>query len=207
MRFLLFLIWLAFIGYAVMYAPGQSGFDDSIMMELFKLQSDEPLLIAVFSLLGVFPVAYCLILLRADRYSTPALPFALGSFVLGGFALLPYYFTVSLSPRRTNRTSANWYYFLTNRFTIFLVLLIAIGLIVYGLTLGNWSVYFEAFQQSHFVHVMTIDLVVMSFLSVIAIRKDRVIPYPNRLIPLIGLIPVVGLLIYTLVYAARPHRG
>jgi hypothetical protein len=207
MRFLLFLLWIAFIGYAYFFAPGERGMDDAIMQSLLRFQSDEPSLLAVFSLLGVFPIAFGCLLLRADRYSVPAWPFVLASLALGAFALLPYFFLTSPTPRRNNRTPTRLFYILIHGMFLFILLVLAIWIIVYGVVFGDWNAYLEAFQQSHLVHVMTIDLIILCILSMIAIKRDRVYAYPAKIIPIIGCIPAVGLLIYTLAFAARPHRG
>ncbi|MFP3488833.1 hypothetical protein R0K20_14610, partial [Staphylococcus sp. SIMBA_130] len=60
-------------------------------------------LLAMFSLLGVFPAVFALLFLRNVSGSVPAWPFVVGSFVLGAFSLLPY-FILNKNKERSNRT-------------------------------------------------------------------------------------------------------
>jgi hypothetical protein len=205
-RIFLFIVWVAFIGYAYFLAPGLRGVNDVILQDLLRFQSNEPAILIVFSLLGVFPIAFALMLLRADRYSIPAWPFVIGSFGLGAFALLPYFIFVSDRPRRKNRTPAFLFYFVIHRIVILIVMVLAIFLMTIAGLQGNWHAYIDAFWQSHLVHVMTIDFVVLTVLSMLVIYRDREFLYPSRLIPLIGLIPIVGLLIYNMAFAGRARR-
>lgn len=92
MRWILGLVWIAFIAYALLLAPGQSPGSDPIFKELITLQSEEPWLLTVFSWLGIFPAVYACMLLRTsvkERGRVPAWPFVILSFGLGAFALLP----------------------------------------------------------------------------------------------------------------------
>ena len=95
MRWILGLVWIAFIAYALLLAPGQSPGSDPIFKELITLQSKEPWLLTVFSWLGIFPAVYACMLLRTSVKErggrVPAWPFVILSFGLGAFALLPYY--------------------------------------------------------------------------------------------------------------------
>ncbi len=74
MRYVLLIIWLAFIGYALFFTPDTGG-SDPYLRSLITLQSKEPSLMAMFSLLGLFPLAYACLLLRGDDRRIPAWPF------------------------------------------------------------------------------------------------------------------------------------
>jgi len=64
MRWILALIWLAFITYAWIWAPGQPLGSDPVFKELVTLQSKEPWLLTVFSWLGIYPAIFACLLLR-----------------------------------------------------------------------------------------------------------------------------------------------
>lgn len=111
MRWILGLVWIAFIAYALLLAPGQSPGSDPIFKELITMQSKEPWLLTVFSWLGIFPAMYASMLLRTsvkERGRVPAWPFVILSFGLGAFALLPYYAWSSSSNRSSGYTSLHF---------------------------------------------------------------------------------------------------
>ncbi len=139
----------------------------------------------MFSLLGVFPMAFAVLLLRNDRGSVPAWPFVLGSFALGAFSLLPY-FIMNKKMKRSNRTPDKLARFFQSKGLVVILILITFFLMGYGLLAGDPTIYKIAFLQSNFVHVMTIDFVMLTLLSVIALRER------NHRKAFIGLIPIVG---------------
>ncbi|QCT01052.1 hypothetical protein E6C60_0328 [Paenibacillus algicola] len=192
-------LWLAFIVYAAWLAPGQGAGDDPLFKELITLQSKEPSLMALFSMLGLFPIAFACLLLRSDRGTLPAWPFSLAAFGLGAFALIPYYVLQGeerQSSFRKNR-APRWVQGLAGS-GWFLWLLIAgtLAVIGWGLTQGSMEAYQAAFQSSQFVHVMSLDFLVLTLLSVYGIyRDDQRKPYPSG-ISWMGLFPIVGLLLY-----------
>ncbi|WP_322904213.1 hypothetical protein [Paenibacillus campi] len=199
MRYVLLLIWLAFIGYAVFLTPG-TGEADPYLRSLLTLQADEPSLMAMFTLLGLFPLAYACLLLRGDNRGIPAWPFVIGSFALGAFALLPY-FILTASGRWAEhhhdvRTAPSIRRSAEGAATHWILLLLTVGVIAYGWIGGDQAAYAQAFNSSSFVHTMTIDFVVLTLLSVYAISRDeRAIRQPAGIM-WIGLIPVIGLLLY-----------
>ncbi|ADH97583.1 hypothetical protein [Salisediminibacterium selenitireducens] len=85
------LVFILLTGYAIFFAPGAGGGTDAIFQALIRGEFDavDPLVTAVFSSLGVYPFLFLMILTRIDTYRIPAWPFALFSFGLGAFAVLP----------------------------------------------------------------------------------------------------------------------
>ncbi|MCA0971108.1 hypothetical protein LCM20_10940 [Halobacillus litoralis] len=190
-----FFIWIAFICYAVWVAPdGNEGY----LQQLVTMDDPDPLLLMVFSLLGVYPMAFALILLGEDDSALPVWPFVIGSFGLGAFALMPYFFLSRGDRKRNVRTPKSVQNLIQS--TLFKALLFAgaIALFVYGFSQGDASLYARAFQSSQFVHVMTVDFFVLTALSVFVIfwkegKRERV----NQR-HWMGIIPVIGLLAYLL---------
>ena len=190
------IVWLAFILYAFVLAPnGNQGY----LNQLITMDDPDPLLLTVFSLLGVFPTAFAVLLLNEDDSDIPAWPFVLGSFMLGAFALMPYFFVSRAESTRKLRTP-RWISSSLDSI-LFKALLFAgtVALIVYGLTQGSAELYSQAFQQSQFVHVMTIDFLVLTGISIFVIYwRERKHGRFNQLYWL-GCVPVVGFLAYLLI--------
>ncbi len=199
MRYILLIVWLAFIGYATGFTPSSPG-PDPYLKSLLTLQSDEPSLMAMFTLLGLFPLSYACLLLRTDNRRVPAWPFVIGSFALGAFALLPYFILTAsghLAERREHiRTVSSIRRSTEGAATHWILLLLTVAVIAYGWIGGHSEVYAQAFNSSSFVHTMTIDFVVLTLLSVYAISRDQRIEHHSHAMMWLGLIPVVGILIY-----------
>ncbi|MBN8208791.1 hypothetical protein JI666_08530 [Bacillus sp. NTK071] len=187
-RILLFIIWLGFIFYSVFIAPSGNG---NYLSDLITMNDPDPGLLAMFSLLGVWPAVFAILLLRSDRGSVPAWPFVLGSFVLGAFSLLPY-FILNRKVERANRIPVKLQRFLSSNALAVILMLVTIFLMGYGIMGREPGVYETAFLESNFVHVMTIDFVVLTFLSILALR-DR-----DQVTGLYGFIPIIGPLIVTM---------
>jgi hypothetical protein len=202
-RWFLFAGWLGFVGYALWLAPGERGGSDPIFIDLIQMRNQEPSLMVMFSLLGIFPMAYACLLLRSDRLRVPAWPFVLGSFGLGAFALLPYFIWSAFSTKhysgaidRPVRTSSRILRLLSNRLLLGALLCGTVALMGYGLLAGDRSIYVESFQQSQFVHVMTIDFVVLTALSIYAISLDASKRAVSRSWRWVGLLPIIGIFTY-----------
>ncbi|MDT9718668.1 hypothetical protein QVE09_07130 [Paenibacillus sp. ClWae2A] len=210
MRWILGLVWIAFIAYALFLAPGQSPGSDPIFKELITMQSKEPWLLTVFSWLGIFPAVYACMLLRTSVKErggrVPAWPFVILSFGLGAFALLPYYAWSSSANRSSGYTSLHFGRqresgigrVVAHKLTHVILLLLTLGTAFYAMTQGHPDVFMEAFNQSAFVHIMTIDFVLLTLLSMIAIYRDTEVSRRSAAWTAAGIIPIVGPLIYLL---------
>nr|WP_246363926.1 hypothetical protein [Halobacillus locisalis] len=167
--------------------------------QLITMNDPDPLLLTVFSLLGVFPTAFAILLLNEDDSRVPAWPFVLGSFMLGAFALMPYFFISRAESTRTLRTPIWIGKSLDSILFKALLFTGTVALIVSGLTQGSASLYGQAFRQSQFVHVMTIDFLVLTGISMFVIYwRERKHGRFNQMYWL-GCVPVVGFLAYLLI--------
>ncbi|MFX3649264.1 MAG: hypothetical protein ACE3K2_07575 [Paenibacillus sp.] len=210
MGWILGLVWIAFIAYALLLAPGQSPGSDPIFKELITMQSQEPWLLTVFSWLGIFPAVYACMLLRTSVKGrggrVPAWPFVLLSFGLGAFALLPYYAWSSSAYGSSGYASLHFGRHrdsgigrvAAHKLTHVVLLLLTLGAAFYAMTQGDPDVYMDAFRQSSFVHIMTIDFVLLTLLSMLAIYRDAKASRRSSAWALAGIIPIVGPLIYLL---------
>lgn len=187
-RMILLIVWLGFIFYSMYLAPDGNG---GYLSDLMTMNDPDPGLLAMFSLLGVWPAVFAILLLRSDRGSVSAWPFVLGSFALGAFSLLPY-FILNRKVERANRIPVKLQRFLSSNVLALILILLTVFLMVYGVLSREPGVYETAFLESNFVHVMTIDFVVLTSLSILALR-DR-----DQVTGLAGVIPIIGPLIVTL---------
>ncbi|MCK6073964.1 hypothetical protein [Paenibacillus silvae] len=225
MRYILWLLWLAFIVYALFMAPGNSPGNDPIFRELLTLQSRELWLLTVFSWLGIFPCIYACLLLRKSVKTrgtrngklVPVWPFVLFSFGLGAFALLPYY--AWTSPSRTGsayeadddeRTLAaecgktGIARVVASKLTHLVLLLLTLSMAFYAVSQGNPERYAEAFNQSSFVNIMTIDFGVLTLLSTLAILRDARDNRRTGYWAWLGLLPLAGPLLYLFAESEQP---
>jgi hypothetical protein len=194
------LLWLGFITYAFVFAPP----DQPDTFELIKnlstgqWQGINPLIVALFNIMGIFPIIYSAVLfIDARGQKIPAWLFAIPSFAVGAFAILPY-----LALREPNKQFPGKKDFfiklLDSRFTGIALTLGTIILVAYGLQGGDWGNFFQKWQTSRFIHVMSSDFCVLSLVFPALLGDDiarRQVKNP-QLLGLISFIPLFGPLIY-----------
>jgi hypothetical protein len=194
------LLWLGFITYAFVFAPP----DQPDTLELIKnlstgqWQGINPLVVALFNIMGVFPIIYSAVLFIDGRgQKIPAWLFAIPSFAVGAFAILPY-----LALRESNKQFPGKKDFfiklLDSRFTGIALTLGTIILVAYGLQGGDWGNFVQQWQTSRFIHVMSLDFCVLCLIFPALVGDDiarRNVKNP-QLLSLISFIPLFGPLIY-----------
>ncbi|NMH70299.1 hypothetical protein HF072_16080 [Bacillus sp. RO3] len=183
-------IWLGLILYALFLAPGEGFSTDPIIRQLVTGDVDavDPLVVTVFYFLGLFPLLFASLLIPDDRGKIPAWPFVLGSFILGAFSLLPYFFL-----RKTGTVpsqSAPSLFHKTLRSNVFNILLILMAVASLSFLLGGFSLsdYGIAFRDSKLVSVMTADFLVLVWLSSYTMKHIYGVKHFNFL----SFIPVIG---------------
>ncbi|NCR40506.1 MAG: DUF2834 domain-containing protein [Microcystis aeruginosa W13-11] len=202
------LLWLCFGLYAFLLAPPDQPDTMSLIINLStgKWQDINPLIIALFNLMGVWPLIYTSLLIIDGRdQKIIAWPFAFASFAVGAFAILPY---LTLRQPNSNFTGkknlviklldAPW-------LGVIAVITAAI-LIAYGLINGNWSDFWYQWQTSRFIHVMSLDFCLLTLLCPILLQDDltrRGSKNPFLLL-VISLLPLIGPAIYLII---RPRLG
>jgi hypothetical protein len=161
-RLLFALLWLMLLAYALLFAPPPP--PDLLAqirdLALARVQSVDPIAIAVFNLLGILPVAFLALLLFDTGRPSPW-PFALGSFVLGGFILLPY-----LVMRNTraplDAAPGGFVRAVGSRLAGAVLLIVAAGLIGLALIAGDPAAFAAQFRGSAFIAAMSVDLLVLT---------------------------------------------
>ena len=200
-------LWLGFIAYAVVLAPPD---DPETLDVIVKLSSGQtaglnPLLVALFNLMGIWSMVYgCILLADGHGRSPKAWPFWAASFGVGAFAVLPYLalrqpMTDSATQEFTERRLRNLRFW-DSRWLALALLLGAGALATYGITQGDWGAFVEQWQTSKFVHVMSLDFCALSLLFPSLVGDDmrrRGGENPGLWVA-IACIPLLGPLVYLL---------
>jgi hypothetical protein len=201
-------LWLGFVSYAFLLAPPDRPDTLQLIIDLStgKWTGINPLIIALFNLMGILPMVYaCLILIDGKIQKLPAGIFSAISFGVGAFAILPYLaIRQSLSGAEVERVRSNG----IDRHGIiklvdsrWLGVALTIGtsiLLVYGITQGNWPDFVRQWQTSRFIHVMSLDFCLLTLLLPVAIADDINLRYFTnpQTIKLLSWLPLFGALIY-----------
>ena len=197
LRILYSLIWISFTLYAFVLAPPTQPDTFELIQDLSLLHWDEinPWIISLFNGMGLWPMVYCALLFRdGQRQSLRAWPFAIASFFIGAFAILPYLALRNSSPDQAISDSAPIKFWESR----ILGLLISLGFMVllgYGLLEGNWSAFGSQWSGDRFIHIMGLDFCLLSILAPSLTLSDRELRATTW--PLwVDFIPVIGVLLY-----------
>lgn len=196
----LLLLWVGFVVYAFAFAPPNQPDTLTLIQDLStgKWEGINPLIIALFNIMGVLPLLYsCFLYSDGRMQKLSAWPFAIGSFAVGAFALLPYLALRQPNPTFTGEKNG-WLKLWDSRWLGGLVAIGAIGLLVYGLTQGNWSDFVQQWQTSRFIHVMSLDFCLLCLLPAALLGDDMARRGINdrRIFWTVALIPLLGALAY-----------
>lgn len=199
-RSLLILVWLSFIVYAFNFAPP----DQPDTLDLIKRLSTgdwdniNPAIVALFNLMGIWPMIYvCLALIDGHGQKAPAWPFVLGSFGLGAFLLLPYLILRHPNPQFTPSKS-KLLTLVNSRWLGASLLTGSLVLVGYGLYAGDWPAFAQAWQTSRFIHVMSLDFVLLWLLVPSLLGDDmarRGLKNP-QIFWLVAIAPILGAAAY-----------
>lgn len=168
------LLLLADILYAVYLAPkGDPPGTSFLSLALGQGAGRNPAVWAVFMLLGVVPLLYWALLFPDGRgQRVPAWPFALGMMAFGSFALLPYLILRrSYADPVSGSRSLIVRWFDGRPFAVFANLAL-LGLVVYAFGWGSLPDYVFWFRRSNFVHVMSVDFLLLLLLFPALLRDD-----------------------------------
>uniref|UniRef100_B8HVW6 DUF2834 domain-containing protein n=1 Tax=Cyanothece sp. (strain PCC 7425 / ATCC 29141) TaxID=395961 RepID=B8HVW6_CYAP4 len=199
-RFAFGLLWLGLVSYAFLLAPPDHPDTLSLIQNLStgKWEGINPLVVALFNLMGIWPMIYsCLLCFDGRGQKVPAWPFALASFGVGAFALLPYLALRQPNPHFEGKKS--WLLqVLDSRWLGLILTLGAIALVAYGLIGGDGQDFIQQWQTQRFIHVMSLDFCLLSLLFPVLLRDDlarRGLQNPVWFWA-IALIPLFGPLLY-----------
>lgn len=120
-------------------------------MALFTFDGDM-LLVMIFNMLGVFPVYYLMVALRYEKQKPYVYVFFALGFMLGAFAVIPGLLLLKGDKKPMSRKKQG--IFIALSFILLLMLLT-------GFIFGDLNAYWRLFLNDQFVHIMTVDLIVL----------------------------------------------
>lgn len=204
-------LWLGFVVYAFVAAPPSSPDTADTILQLSTGQWDglNSWVVALFNCMGLWPLVYAgLTLADGHRQPLPAWPFVIGSFALGAFALLPY---LALRRSRTAAvplgTVGQW---LNRPWLGWGIAIAALILFAYpwmqpgGIHAAwlAWQDFCQQWQQSRFIHVMSLDFCLLTLLTPTLFWDDMADRGLNKAWRALCLVPLVGPALYL---ALRPN--
>ncbi len=198
------LLWIGFVSYAFLLAPPNQPDTFELIQRLSSGDWDgiNPLIIALFNLMGIWPMIYaCLLLADGRDQNLRAWPFLVGSFGLGAFTLLPYLALRQPNPTFTGAKTV-LIRILDARITGVLLAAGAIALLVYGFSQGNWADYVHEWQTRRFVHVMSLDFVLLCLIFPALLGDDmarRGWHNQSAIFWSVALLPLIGPLVYLII--------
>jgi len=200
----LWALWLGFGVYAFVFAPPDQPdqtFDLIKRLSTGQFDGINPLIIALFNIMGVWPLIYSALLYCDGRgQRVRAWPFAAGAFGVGAFALLPYLALRQPNPEFKG-TKNLWLRFWDSRWLGVVLAIAAVGLLVYGFTQGDWADFSQQWRSQRFIHVMSLDFCALCLLFPVLLGDDmarRQFKAP-KLFWAIALLPLLGAVVYLMV--------
>lgn len=194
------LLWVSVVVYAFFLAPPNQPDTFELIKNLSTGNWDgiNPLVIALFNIMGIWPMIYGgLIFTDGREQKIAAWPFAVGSFGVGAFALLPY-----LALREPNQKFTGSkdivLKILDSRWLGVALMLGTLVLLSFGLLKGDWGDFIQQWQSSRFIHVMTLDFCLLCLLFPALLGDDmaRRGLKNSSLFWAVALVPLIGSLLY-----------
>lgn len=194
------LLWVSLAVYAFLLAPPNQPDTFELIKNLStgNWKGINPLVIALFNIMGIWPMIYSgLIFTDGREQKIPAWPFAVGSFAVGAFALLPYLALREPNPKFTGSQDIVLK-ILDSRWLGVLLTLGTVVLLSFGLLKGDWADFIQQWQSSRFIHVMSLDFCLLCLLFPALLGDDmaRRGMKNSSLFWAVALVPLVGSLLY-----------
>lgn len=167
--------WLLLVSYTLIHL----GFYGSFVIDPIGLLTfdGEPLLVALFYLMALFPLFFLMVSLSGPKpYQTQTILLHALGFMVGAFALLPI---VSFEKKPFPTLARRIRLVLTG------CALAAFALLTYGIVMGSLSMCSEMFYSDSLIHIMTIDFFILYAMSVV-VAKKRFKRWPIAFIPVVG---------------------
>ncbi|MBW4462836.1 MAG: DUF2834 domain-containing protein [Nodosilinea sp. WJT8-NPBG4] len=198
-------VWLGFILYAFILAPPNRPDTADLILKLSTgaWEGINPTVIALFNAMGIWPMVYAAVaLVDGHGQKQRAWPFVVVSFAVGAFALLPYLALRQPNPSFSGPKRA-LLRLVESRWLGAALAAGVIALAAFALLKGDWPDFWQQWQTSRFIHVMSLDFVALWLLFPVLLRDDmarRGISQPWVIAAVLAL-PLVGACLYL---ALRP---
>ncbi|ALF53544.1 hypothetical protein ACX27_12990 [Nostoc piscinale CENA21] len=199
-KLILWLIWVGFIAYIVFFAPPLHLEETLTLLKnilTFNLSAVNPIIVALFSLVGIWLLIYSgLLFIDGRMQQIPFWPFVLAAVGSGILGLLPY-----LALREPNQEFSGqkdaFLRLLDSRLFGIIVSLSTIVIVAYGL-LGDWSDFVQQFQSDRFINGMSLAFCLFCVLFPTVLGDDMARRRWNSpaIFWTVSLIPLVGILAY-----------
>ncbi|XP_071735364.1 uncharacterized protein [Rutidosis leptorrhynchoides] len=183
--FLIFLLWGGLMYYVFLLAPNQTPSTDMYLVKkLSFLIGDDgfqlnQVIVSLWNIMGLWPLVYSMLLIpsgRSSKGNVPVYPFAILSFFLGAYVLIPYFVLWRPPPPAVEKSElTRWpLNFLESKLTAGVVFAVGLGLIVNaGLATGdNWKEYLQYFGGSRLIHATSIDFALLSTFAPFWVYND-----------------------------------
>ncbi|KAF3445285.1 hypothetical protein FNV43_RR14980 [Rhamnella rubrinervis] len=212
---LLFVLWAALMYYVFILAPNQTPSRDMYFLKkLLNLKGDDgfrmnEVLASLWYIMGLWSLMYSMLLLptgRSSKSNIPVWPFLTLSFGAGAYGLLPYFVLWKPPPPPVEETELSGWplNFLESKLTAGISFAAGLGLIIYaGLASADvWKEFYQYFRESRFIHVMSLDFILMSAFAPFWVYNDmtsrKMFDKGSWLLPLslVSLVPFLGPALY-----------
>lgn len=188
--------WLGFVLYAFILSPPNRPDTASLILRLSTgdWEGINPIVIALFNAMGIWPLVYAaLALVDGHGQRLRAWPFVLVSFGVGAFALLPY-LALRQPLASFSGPKSLLLRLLESRGLGAVLTAGAIALAAFAFLNGNWLDFWQQWQTSRFIHVMSLDFCALWLLFPILLRDDMArrglkqawVPIAVTALPLVG---------------------
>lgn len=201
-KILIGLIWFGFLVYTIGLNPlGRiDTWQTGGQLVTFQLDEVNSYLVAIFWMMWIWPMVYaCLMFVDRQMQQVPAWPFFVGSCLLGVMGLAPYFLLRQRQPTYTG-VKDRWIVWLEQRYTAIGLLAIALLLILYALTTGDWGEFVQQFRTRIPIHLITLDWLLLGLVfpltGLFADDMARRNVQNRRVFWAIALVPLIGPLLY-----------
>ena len=200
-------LWLGLTAYAIASSFNLSSnferdFDLIVRMSTGELAGINPIIVAIFYIMGIFPWVYAaFILFDGTEQNLSPYPFFFLSMGVGAFILLPY--LALRQPKTTWNEAKNFLQkILDSRLMAISTTVALLSLLAWGITQGDWSDFVNQWQTTQFIHVMSIDFCFLCLLFPAVLGADFQRRGVAGTLKSIAYIPLFGALAY---WCLRPQ--
>ena len=174
------LLWIALVAVAVVAPPTRPDLWEWVGRVMSGDWSGEnPLLLAQFNLMGIWPVLFGILLAPQWRdRPVPSWPFVIASMMVGAFSLLLFFVFRSGPPERVVRP--DWTRWITLAMGV-----MAAGLVGWGVLAGDVAGWTQQWRSEGLVFVMTADFFVLVVAFALEARAQG-LRWPLALFPVVG---------------------